>query len=142
MLLANRYIFISEFTSYYYLFYRLPYTDACIMEIQRLGSIAPMAVPHRVLQDIEIDKYRIPKDTFVFSVLYHIMRDPDYWHDPEIFKPERFLNESGEVIKEERFIPFGVGKYNNYESQGSKNGKILAISRNFCSKYFFFNFFL
>ena len=83
------------------------------MEIQRLGSIAPMAVPHRALQDIKIDKYRIPKDTFVFSVLYHIMRDPDYWHDPEIFKPERFLNESGEVIKEERFIPFGVGKYNN-----------------------------
>lgn len=25
------------------------------MEIQRLGSIAPMAVPHRALQDIEIE---------------------------------------------------------------------------------------
>ena len=102
--------YISYCNYFGYFFYSLPYTDACIMEIQRLGSIAPMAVPHRALQDIKIDKYRIPKDTFVFSVLYHIMRDPDYWHDPEIFKPERFLNESGEVIKEERFIPFGVGK--------------------------------
>ena len=95
----------------YLIYLRLPYTDACIMEIQRLGSIAPMAVPHRALQDIEIGKYRIPKDTFVFSVLYHIMRDPDYWEEPEVFKPERFLN-GFEVIKEERFIPFGVGNRN------------------------------
>ena len=79
------------------------------MEIQRLGSIAPMAVPHRALQDIKIDEFTIPKDTFVFSILYHIMRDPDYWTDPDTFKPERFLNGS-EVIKEERLIPFGIGK--------------------------------
>nr|AKH03504.1 cytochrome P450 3037B1 [Paracyclopina nana] len=89
----------------------LPYTDACIMEIQRLGSIAPMAVPHRALKDVEVKGYRIPKDTLVFSVLYHILRDPDYWPDPNAFKPERFLTPDGsQVIKEERFIPFGVGK--------------------------------
>ena len=89
----------------------LPYTDACIMEIQRLGSIAPMAVPHRALKDIDIDGYRIPKNAMVFSVLYHILRDPDYWQDADIFKPERFLTPDGkQVIKEDRFIPFGVGK--------------------------------
>ena len=81
------------------------------MEIQRLGSIAPMAVPHRALKDINVEGYKIPKDTFVFSILYHIMRDPEYWPEPNTFKPERFLNGS-EVIKEERLIPFGVGKEN------------------------------
>ena len=93
-------------------FIRLPYTEACIMEIQRLGSIAPMAVPHRALKDVDINGYTIPKDTMVFSILYHILRDPDYWTDPNVFKPERFLTGDGkQVIKEERFIPFGVGKY-------------------------------
>ena len=38
------------------------------------------------------------------------MRDPEYWPEPETFKPERFLDDSGKVIKEERFVPFGVGK--------------------------------
>ena len=89
----------------------LPYTEASIMEIQRLGSIAGQAVPHRTLKDVEIQEYRIPKNTIVFSSLYHIMRDPDYWDNPNCFKPERFLNaEQTQVIKEERLVPFGIGK--------------------------------
>jgi len=89
---------------------RLCYTEATIMEIQRLGSIAPQAVPHRTLSDVQIKGYKIPKDTFVFSMLYYIMRDPDYWQSPDNFQPERFLDSEGKIVKEERFIPFGVGK--------------------------------
>ena len=80
------------------------------MEIQRLGSIAPMAVPHRALSDIKVRGYKIPKNTLIWSILYHIMRDPEYWTNPETFNPDRFLDESGRVIKEERFVPFGIGK--------------------------------
>ena len=80
------------------------------MEIQRLGSIAPMAVPHRTLKDVQINGYTIPQNTLVFSILYYILRDPDYWYEPNVFKPERFLTPDGsQVIKEERFIPFGIG---------------------------------
>ena len=32
--------------------HRLCYTEATIFEIQRLGSIAPQAVPHRTLADV------------------------------------------------------------------------------------------
>ena len=88
----------------------LSLTEATIMEIQRLGSIAPMAVPHRALADINIRGYKIPKNTAIFSILYHIMRDPEYWQDPDSFNPDRFIDESGKVIKEERFVPFGIGK--------------------------------
>ena len=91
-------------------FARLCYTEATIMEIQRLGSIAPQAVPHRTLADVHVKGYKIPKDTFVFSMLYYIMRDPDYWQNPDIFRPDRFLDSQGKIIKEDRFIPFGVGK--------------------------------
>ena len=93
---------------------QLSYTEATIMEIQRLGSIAPQAVPHRAYSDINVRGYRIPRDTIIFSMLYHIMRDPDYWQDPESFKPERFLDEDGKVIKEERFVPFGIGNINYF----------------------------
>ena len=35
--------------------------------------------------------YTIPKGTWVIPGLRYIMRDPDYWKDPEEFNPERFL---------------------------------------------------
>ena len=89
---------------------RLSYTEATIMEIQRLGSIAPMAVPHRALADITVRGYRIPRGAAIFSMLHHIMRDPDHWADPDTFNPDRFLDAEGKVIKEDRFVPFGIGE--------------------------------
>ena len=41
--------------------------------------------------------------------LCHI--DPNYWDEPEEFRPERFLNESGKFrIPKEGFLPFGTGE--------------------------------
>ena len=33
---------------------RLPYTDAFLMEVQRLGNIVPNGIPHSNIEDIEI----------------------------------------------------------------------------------------
>jgi len=88
----------------------LSYTVATIMEIQRVAAIAPMALPHRAMSDINIRGYKIPKDTMIWCILYHIMRDPDYWTDSDTFNPERFLGEDRKILKEERFVPYGIGK--------------------------------
>ena len=43
--------------------------------------------------------------------LHFIMHDPNYFKDPEDFKPERFLNPTtGEFTPDERVIPFSIGK--------------------------------
>ena len=34
----------------------------------------------------------------------------DHWGDGEVFRPQRFLDEAGDVKKDEHFIPFSVGK--------------------------------
>ena len=40
--------------------------------------------------------------------------DPEYWGDPQTFRPSRFLkkdlNDQWKIEKKERFIPFGFGK--------------------------------
>jgi methyl farnesoate epoxidase / farnesoate epoxidase len=36
--------------------------------------------------------------------------DPDHWKDPEVFRPERFLNGAQDaIVKDDWFIPFGLG---------------------------------
>lgn len=42
--------------------------------------------------------------------LYSVHMDPEYWGDPENFRPERFINADGTFRKDERMIPFGKGK--------------------------------
>jgi cytochrome P450 len=42
--------------------------------------------------------------------LYGLHRDKQYWVDPEVFRPERFLDSQGNVKREEALIPFGIGK--------------------------------
>ena len=43
--------------------------------------------------------------------IYEVMHDVTYWGDPEVFRPERFLDpQSGNFRNSERMIPFGFGK--------------------------------
>lgn len=39
----------------------LPYVDAVIHEVQRVGNIVPMAVPHKTAQDVEFRGYFLKK---------------------------------------------------------------------------------
>jgi len=36
--------------------------------------------------------------------------DPQFWKDPENFRPERFLDEDHKIFRSENVIPFGLGK--------------------------------
>lgn len=51
----------------------------------------------------------------LFYNLHAMYNDTNYWKDPSIFRPERFLNESGEIdqMRSERVLNtvFGVGNW-------------------------------
>ncbi len=45
--------------------------------------------------------------------LYSVHLDEKYWDDPEEFRPERHLSDDcTTVIKSDRILPFGAGKFN------------------------------
>eukprot|EP00073_Rattus_norvegicus_P035000 XP_008759722.1 PREDICTED: cytochrome P450 2U1 isoform X3 [Rattus norvegicus] len=54
--------------------------------------------------------YSIPKGTVVLPNLWSIHRDPVIWEKPDDFCPHRFLDDQGQLLKRETFIPFGIGK--------------------------------
>ena len=37
--------------------------------------------------------------------------DPKTWLDPRNFRPERFLDEEGNVLGRDRILPFGAGEF-------------------------------
>ncbi|GJQ71364.1 CYP306A1 [Trypoxylus dichotomus] len=88
----------------------MPYTEACLAEIQRIRSVVPTGIPHGALEDIEIEGYRIPKGTMIVPLQWAIHMNEETWKDPEDFEPSRFLNEEGRFVKDEALIPFQTGK--------------------------------
>ena len=88
---------------------QMPYTEATIMEVQRIASIAPLGLPHRALEDTTLFGYTIPQNAIIMSNLWGIHHDPEIWKDPETFSPERFLD--GDKLKNQpqMYMPFSTG---------------------------------
>ncbi|CAH1107251.1 unnamed protein product [Psylliodes chrysocephalus] len=90
---------------------RLKYTEAVLMELQRRVTIAPLGIAHRALRDTELYGYLIPENTIILTNLYSVHMDESFWKDPYEFRPERFLNEKGDLtVNDKHYIPFGGGK--------------------------------
>ncbi|EHA99322.1 Cytochrome P450 2U1 [Heterocephalus glaber] len=88
----------------------MPYTEAAIMEVQRLTAVVPLAIPHMTSENTVLQGYTIPKGTVVLPNLWAVHRDPAVWEKPDEFHPNRFLDDQGQLLKTEAFIPFGIGK--------------------------------
>ena len=66
----------------------MDYLDAALNESLRLFPVA--ARLERVCKKtVEINGVIMPKDMVVMIPTFALHRDPDYWSDPESFKPER-----------------------------------------------------
>ncbi|XP_062964306.1 cytochrome P450 2U1 [Cynocephalus volans] len=89
---------------------QMPYTEATIMEVQRLTVVVPFAIPHMTSEKTVLQGYTIPKGALILPNLWSVHRDPAIWEKPDDFYPNRFLDDQGELLKKETFIPFGIGK--------------------------------
>ena len=89
---------------------RMPYTDAFLMETQRMANIAPSGIEHVTREEIQLGGFTIPRGAMVVSLLMAVHMDEKYFPEPEVFRPERFLDKQG-CVKPSRFLmPFSVGK--------------------------------
>uniref|UniRef100_A0A665TKI5 Cytochrome P450 2J2-like n=1 Tax=Echeneis naucrates TaxID=173247 RepID=A0A665TKI5_ECHNA len=88
----------------------LPYTDAVIHEIQRMGNIVPLNGLRAAAKDTTLGGYFIPKGTSVMANLTSVLFDKTEWETPDTFNPAHFLNAEGKFVRKEAFLPFSAGK--------------------------------
>ncbi|KAF4334154.1 oxidoreductase [Fusarium beomiforme] len=85
----------------------LPYINAIVREVLRWHTLAPMGFPHMTTEDDIYRGYFIPKNTLLFPAVASLAHDPEVYHDPMEFKPERFLEPYNEANPSDFVFGFG-----------------------------------
>ncbi|KIJ57218.1 hypothetical protein M422DRAFT_148860 [Sphaerobolus stellatus SS14] len=75
---------------------RTPYLQALIKEILRWNPASGTGVPHSVMEDDVYRGWRIPKGSIIFPNAWGLLRSEEYYKEPNVFRPERFLGENPE----------------------------------------------
>ena len=87
---------------------QLPYINAIVEEAQRWHPIAVMGLPHAADQEDVVNGYRIPKGAVLIASIWWLTRDPQTYHDPEAFIPERYTEPYNELPATN--FTFGFGR--------------------------------
>uniref|UniRef100_A0A673IIB5 Cytochrome P450, family 2, subfamily X, polypeptide 10.2 n=1 Tax=Sinocyclocheilus rhinocerous TaxID=307959 RepID=A0A673IIB5_9TELE len=86
----------------------MPYVQAVIHEGQRVADIVPLSMFHTATTNAQLWGY-IPKGTIIIPYLSSALREASQWKFPHEFNPQNFLNDKGEFVKPDAFMPFSAG---------------------------------
>ncbi|THU97609.1 cytochrome P450 [Dendrothele bispora CBS 962.96] len=86
---------------------QLPYVNALVKKTFRIHTVVPMGLPHNASEDTVYKGYFIPKGALVFANIWRMTHDPETYHDPMRFNPDRFLGPKPELDPTELMFGFG-----------------------------------
>ncbi|KAJ8312154.1 hypothetical protein KUTeg_009527 [Tegillarca granosa] len=108
---------------------KLPYVSATIMEVMRSAVIVTKLTPREAKENTTLQGHFVKRGSLVLVDISSVMTDKKYWKEPKIFKPERFLDEEGNIRKSRRCIFFSTDK----KRPRSCPGEIFASELTFVS---------
>lgn len=98
----------------------LPYLSACIRESQRIQPVAPVN-KRRAHEDIKLPSQHsrgtgaptvVPKGTVVLIPVHLLQRDAVQYPDPEVFRPERWLEDDESTRTKSKLLkPASIGYF-------------------------------
>ncbi|KAE8777500.1 Cytochrome P450 99A2 [Hordeum vulgare] len=89
----------------------LHYTKMVIKESMRLNPVLPLLIPRVCRETCDVGGFEVTEGTRVMVNAWALGRNPESWHEPEEFRPERFEDGTA-TYKGSRFdyLPFGSGR--------------------------------
>ncbi|XP_011696000.1 PREDICTED: cytochrome P450 4C1-like [Wasmannia auropunctata] len=90
---------------------QLPYLDRCIKETLRLYP-SVFLISRISGEDVKLQPYVVPAGTIIQLHIYAVHRDPNFWPNPEVFDPDRFLPENIRNRHPYSYLPFSAGPRN------------------------------
>ena len=87
---------------------RLPYCRMVAEEAMRLYPPA-YVFSRRALADDQLGPWHVPAGAHIIISPYALHRHPDYWDEPDAFKPERFAPTAPADRPKHAYLPFGGG---------------------------------
>ena len=88
----------------------LPYVEATLNEIWRFCNVAPFGPPRVAHKETTVGSTTIPAGALVMYNTYSLHMDKAHWGDPEVFRPERFVDENDCFRQDDWNLPFGIGR--------------------------------
>jgi cytochrome P450 len=87
---------------------RLGYIRQVVEETLRLRPAAP-SIPRNVIEEDEIDGYRVKPGDVVLLYFWATHRHREFWPDPEFFDPDRFSVARSKERNSWSYLPFSGG---------------------------------
>ncbi len=84
------------------------YLDALAKEVLRIRSPVPIGGGRYVLEPFQIGQWTIPEGVGIHVDVHGVHHDPEVYAQPEVFRPERFLESPPDGYS---FLPFGGGAH-------------------------------
>ena len=87
---------------------RLAYTRQVIHEVMRLYPPGWLLTRRAIAED-QLGPYKVPPKTDIFIPVYFLHRNANYWPQPDVFDPGRFLQTDNNPLHKYAYIPFSGG---------------------------------
>lgn len=92
----------------------MPYCDAVVYEVLRLGNIVPIGSPYYAKDDFSFKGYRIPKNSIIMASLDSILINEDDFQNCN--KCLRFTDAKRQSAGVEKVIAFEFSLGNNFST--------------------------
>nr|QPF77607.1 cytochrome P450 monooxygenase CYP6AE134v2 [Ostrinia furnacalis] len=87
----------------------LPFTEACVDEALRLYPVLGL-ITREVIEDYTLPTgVHLDKGVRIHLPVYHLHHNPEFFPEPEVYRPDRFLGEEKRKIVPHTYMPFGDG---------------------------------
>ncbi|EXJ84301.1 3-hydroxyphenylacetate 6-hydroxylase [Capronia epimyces CBS 606.96] len=82
----------------------IPYIVALVRELLRYYTVLRLSLPRATVRDVMYNGHTIPSGSVIFLNAWACNMDPEVWSDPEVFRPERWLE-----VPDAPLFTYGLG---------------------------------